>query len=270
MIERVLSQSQIQTAKMELLRTVHGVTLRNKVGSYEIRWALNVKSLSEQKDILSFDSLATWPQWPKKSWRGESCCCCPQPLESAPDANMDQMAWLSLHLRSDLVSSWCGGASKNIRDCWKLRGISRPRAAVPTTLHSWKEKRVWTVTDCWKIFHKLGFPVSVFISSTQVIFWIVSFLHVARFDEDNQGNSGRKLRASSIFVSSLPPYQQRNMTKDFVQFLSLCFLFCFVKIIVHFKCFRQMASTKLFAKSQCVPGLQMQIGVGAEWRFAAQ
>jgi len=47
MIKRVLSQS--QAAEGETLRKVHGVTLRDKVSSCEIRKMLNDKSLLPQK-----------------------------------------------------------------------------------------------------------------------------------------------------------------------------------------------------------------------------
>jgi len=43
MTERALSQ--VQGTEMGFLRRVHGVTLRDKVGSYEIRKVLNVEPL---------------------------------------------------------------------------------------------------------------------------------------------------------------------------------------------------------------------------------
>jgi len=46
MTEIILSQ--VQAAEMGFLRRVHGVTLRDKVRSYEIRRALNVESFSTE------------------------------------------------------------------------------------------------------------------------------------------------------------------------------------------------------------------------------
>jgi len=57
---------------MELLRRVHGVTLRDKERSREIRTALNVEPLLQ---IERFQLLwsAMCPERPTKDWRGMAC-----------------------------------------------------------------------------------------------------------------------------------------------------------------------------------------------------
>jgi len=65
---------------MGFLRRVHGVTLRNKVHSCEIRRGLDVRPLSREP---SYVGSAMCPEYPMKNWRGKFFWR--DPRESGPD-----------------------------------------------------------------------------------------------------------------------------------------------------------------------------------------
>ena len=142
MTERALSQ--VVTAEMGFLRRVHGVTLRDKVRSCEIRKAFSVEPLLQIErsqlrwcnhvSIMSQERFARQVYWPN-------------PRESGPEVDQgDQVLWI--HLRPWLVPSCCG-ARKTIWDYSKheafrvLLGLITPRPS-PEEKRSWK----WVIAVC--------------------------------------------------------------------------------------------------------------------------
>ena len=119
----IIVLSQVQAAEIGLLRRVHGVTLRDKVRSYEILKALNIEPrLGKERSQLG------WLGHVSKM--SQELLARQVPL--AQSSSTYQVSWL--HLRPSLVPSSCV-PSRTSWNCLKPQGIwQSPRAAVPTIL----------------------------------------------------------------------------------------------------------------------------------------
>jgi len=126
MTETVLSQA--QTAEMGFLRNVHGVTLRDKVPSCEIRKTLNVKPLLfwvERSQVWCYSHVSRMPQ---DIFARRVLLATPTGKRSSKD----QMVWSDLRL--GLVSSWYG-ADRTIGNFWKTwRCFGSSKGCCPATL----------------------------------------------------------------------------------------------------------------------------------------
>jgi len=92
--------SKVQAAKMGFLRRLHGVTLRDKVGSSEIRKTLNVNPLFRiQRSQLRWCGQVT--RMTKKDWQCESCWL--HPRQSGPEVVQGPIGVIE-------VQSWTGPA----------------------------------------------------------------------------------------------------------------------------------------------------------------
>ena len=121
---------------------VRGVTLRDKVRSYEIRRTLNVEPHllgieRAQISIYLFQSCAQ--NSPKKDWRGKSSWL--NPWKSGSEVIQGLGVVNIVHLRPCFVSSWCGTRRTIWNYCWSWGISSPPRAAVPATLPRGKAGR---------------------------------------------------------------------------------------------------------------------------------
>ena len=94
------------------LRRVHGVALRDKVRSYEIRTALNVEPFSCELRDHRYIGSAVCSEWPTRDWRDESCWLKPRKRGSEV---IQDLVWVTTY-PTLLFSSWCG-ARRTVRNC---------------------------------------------------------------------------------------------------------------------------------------------------------
>ena len=110
------------------LAGVHGVTLRYKVRSCDIRKALDVElHLRIQRPQLRW--LAIYPKCPGKDWKAGPAGYTHRKATHSP--TKDQVEWL--HLRPCLVPSWCGTSRTTWDCCWSWGISSLHKTAAPAT-----------------------------------------------------------------------------------------------------------------------------------------
>jgi len=132
--------------------------LRDKVRSCEIRKTLNAEPLVFRKRDLSDGSSVTWPECPKKHWRGESCLL--NSRESSTEVVQGTGDVITSPTLLVPVLGWSQQNYVRLLKTVRCFEASRTDASQPSPEEVWVRKWMWKWTNarysnfagCWQKF----------------------------------------------------------------------------------------------------------------------